>query len=316
MSKRYNNWFVPIRFIVVFIAIILFFCLTVSFNASPRSEDIRAFIDVKGEETLTLRDWMQEKNLDAIKLLNKSNRRYGDGVSIQAGRLYCFFEGAGTDELFDTTFLDEATGTMGKVFELRDIAQEYGAYAYIRHEDIFEVVISRDPYMRTGGMEGTSVYYSGLPLDEISTQAVTDVSEFEDLGSGWFLDAGKKPWLHIDTGSTWFIIIVIIASVIVLELILSLFYKKHGCNATIIGKSSQYVGHRSRYQNYVDGTRRSIFDNYMVYTIRFMTDQHEQLEIHVPKQVYNQLNEQEYGYLEYKQLGKRRKYVHFKIRSD
>jgi hypothetical protein len=278
--------------------------------------DIHPLLTEHGNEILAVRDWMQKNDLSAIKLLNKSNRNYGNGVSIQAGKLYCDFEGAGTDALFNGASSDQATEGINKAFELEKAAEQYGAYAYIRHQNIFEVIFSDNPVYRMGGVEGTSAYYSELPSSMIDTEKEIGATSVVNLDNGWFLaDTSQQPVSSnpINTHSDLFIIIVAIIAALLISLIISLLYKRFGCNAEVIGMSTEYRGKHSRLQNMIDGANTTIFENFMVYKVKFLTEENETLEMYVPELEYNRFYEKAHGYLKYKRLGGRCKYISFEI---
>jgi len=189
--------------------VVLFFAGIFQSNGdTDLSQTIQTFITEKADATLSLRSWMQAKNIDAIRLLNKSNKRYGNGVSIQTEKLFCFFEGSGTDELFDVKTMEQVSSVMEKSFELTGWAKEYGAYAYIRHDEAFEVKISSDPVNRPGGVEGTAIINSDLSEQELKTLGI---ERGESLGGDWFLAVEKQKPIVIDTKSDLFRMTLVLA---------------------------------------------------------------------------------------------------------
>lgn len=312
ISTKYTNTSIIGRVVVIIVAIVFFVIMIAKTNTGQQPEDICEYIRAKGAETLVLRDWMIENDLDSISLMNKSNRNDGKGVSIQVGKLYCFFDGPGTDALFSPVKFEDFTKAADKAFDLEEIAREYGAYAYFTHEKTFEVMISGDPINRLRGMEGTSVFYSEQPINK--TEVQIEVSSVDDLGNGWFIAKANGQSLHneqINTKSELFRAIVIVIAFIIILLILSLFYKKYGCNAEVIEKNSERMV-RSRIYYLIRGVRAGVFENFTVYKVTFLTDQNERISIYMQKKEYDRLHLNAYGYLEYKRLGIRYKFLSFR----
>ena len=313
ISRKYTNASIIGRIAVIIATIVFVIIIITKVNSGQLPEDISEYINAKGAETLALRDWMIENEVDSISLMNESNRNDGKGVSIQVGKLYCFFEGPGTDALFSPVKFEDYAKASDKAFELEKVAREYGAYAYYKHEDTFEVIISGDPVRRLGGMEGTSVFYSKQPINKKEMQ--TEVSSVEDLGNGWFMaDANGQSVNNepINTKSELFRAIVIVIVFIIILFILSLFYKKHECKAEIIEKNSERMV-RSRIFYLIRGIRGGMFEGFTVYKVTFLTDQNERINIYMQKKEYDRLRLNAYGHLEYKQLGIRYKFLSFKV---
>lgn len=317
MFKKYTKLSIFGRLILVVVLIIVIAVMVADTGKPPA--DIRPLLTAHGSEILAVRDWMQKNDISAIKLLNKSNQNSGKGVSVQTGKLTCYFEGAGTDALFSTASMDKMTEAMSKAFDLDKAAESYGAYAYIRHQDIFEVLVSDNPVYRMGGFEGTSAYYSELPPGELDTKTEIGVTTLVNLNNGWFLaDTSKQPAgsIPVNTHSDLFMIIVIIIAVLMISLIISLLYKRFGCNAEVIAMNTEYRGNKTRLQNMIDGAYASIFEKFTVYKIKFLTEENETLEMYVPELEYNRLYEKAHGYLQYKRLGGRCKYTSFTINVE
>jgi|GEM_PF-3357993 len=305
MNKKYRH----IALVITLGIVVLFFLgVLPSGGNADLSPAIQTFITEKAEAALSLRNWMQTKNIDAVKLLNKSNKRYGNGVSIQTGKLHCFFEGDGTDALFDVKTIEQASSVMEKSFELDDWAKEYGAYAYIRHNGAFEVMVSGDPFNRPGGVEGTSVYYSDLPEQQLETLGI---ERGEGLRGDWFLAVEKQKPKVIDTKSDLFHIIVVIAIWGVLSLIWFRLYKKQECDAEVIAKKSEYLGLKPRIWWDIHGIPRSWGNNGHAYSVTFLTNNHERLTMYMYESDYNELAEGAYGLLKYRRFKNSCRFVRF-----
>jgi hypothetical protein len=309
MERKYRL----IAFVITLGIAVLFIAGIIPTNSTvDLSHAIQTFIDEQADEALSLRNWMQAKNIDALKLLNKSNKRYGNGVSIQTGKLYCYFEGEGTDELFEARTLDQARNVTAKAFDLTDWAKEYGAYAYIRHDGAFEVIISGDPFNRPGGVEGTSVYYSDLSEQELEPLGV---EKGESLGGDWFLAAKKQKPVVIDTKSDLFRIIVVIAIWGVLSLIWFLLYKKQECDAEVIAKKAEYLGLKPRIWWDIHGIPRSWGKNGHAYSVTFLTDNKDRLTMYMYESEYNGMAEGAYGHLEYRRFKNHCTFRHFTVKQ-
>lgn len=313
LSKKYTNTSIIGRVIAI-AAVILFGILMIAkINSGQKPEDFSEYINAKGSQTLELRDWMIENDIDSICLMNKSNRHNANGVSIQVGKLYCIFDGPGTNDLFSPIQLEVYATATDKAFELDKIAREYGAYAYYRHEDTFEIIISGDPVRRLQGMEGTSVFYSNQPINKTDTQ--TEVSCFEDLGNGWYTtDVNEQSLLDEPTNINpeLFKIIIIAIAFIIILLIFPLLYKRYECNAQIIDKNSERMV-QSRIYYWIRGIRGGPFEGYTVYKVTFLTNQNEKVDIYVQKKEYDRLQLNSYGYLEYKKLWIRYNFLDFRV---
>lgn len=313
ISKKYTNTTIIGR-VVAIVAVILFGVLMIfKINSGQKPEDFSEYIKAKGSQTLALQDWMIENDIDSICLMNKSNRNNANGVSVQVRKLYCIFDGPGTDALFSPVKFEDYTKAFDKAFELEKIAREYGAYAYYKHEDTFEVILSGDPVRRLGGMEGTSVFYSKQPINKKEMQ--TEVSSVKDLGNGWFMaDANGQSLRNeqININPQLLNIMVIVIAFIIILLILPLLYKKYGCNAQVIDKNSERMV-QSRFYYWIRGIRGGPFEGYTVYKVTFLTDQNERINIYMQEKEYARIHLNAYGYLEYKQLGIRYNFLSFKV---
>ncbi len=253
-----------------------------------------------------MRDWMQQTDIDAIQLLNKNNRSYGDGISIKVGKLYCYF--AGAEDLLNVVDIDESVGLFDYAFKLEADAKDYGAYAYIRRDKVFEVILSPDPFTRMIGAKGTSIYYSDVPQQGLEA-AGYKVSG--DLGGGWFKAETQQEPLVIDTGSSAFLIIVAIGAACAVRLIVFLLYRKHQCTARVMEKKTEYIGLRSKIWWLIKGIPRSYGRSYTIFKVVFITDKEEKLSLYVPESRYHDLREGESGRLEYRKLRRRIKFTRF-----
>lgn len=309
MEKKYRKVALSAAFIIVVLCLV---SILRGNGDAGLPQTIQTFVAEQADEALSLRKWMQTKNLDAIKLLNKSNRRYGEGVSIQTGKLYCFFEGEGTYELFTLITLEQASSVMEKPFELTALAKEYGAYAYIRHDGAFEVIFSGDPFNRPGGVEGTSVYYSDLSEQELEALGI---ERSESLGGNWFLAEKKQRPFVIDTKSDLFRIIVVFAIWGLISLIWFLLYKKQECNAEVIAKKAEYMGLRPKIWWHIHGIPRSWGRNGHAYEATFLTEKKEKLTMYMYESDYNDLEEGAYGHLEFRRFRKNCRYTRFTVRE-
>lgn len=313
ISRKYTNATIIGR-VVAIVAVILFGVFMIAkINSGQKPEDLGEYINAKGSQALAVRDWMIENDIDSICLMNKSNRNSANGVSMQVGKLYCIFDGPGTDALFSPVKFEDYSKAADKAFELEEIAREYGAYAYYTHEDTFEVIVSGDPVRRLGGMKGTSVFYSEQPTNK--TEMQTEVSSFKDLGNGWFMAEANGQSLHNEQKSInpqLLKIMVIVIAFIIILLILPLLYRKYGCNAQVIDKNSERMV-QSRFYYWVRGIRGGPFEGYTVYKVTFLTEQNERIDIHMQKKEYDRLRLNEYGYLEYKRLWIRYRFLGFKV---
>lgn len=308
MDKKYRM----IAFLATLVIVVLYFANILPGNGEAElPQTIQVFVDDQADEALSLRNWMQTNNLDAIKLLNKSNKRYGDGVSIQTGKLHCFFEGEGTAELFALVTLKQASSVMEKAFELTDWAKEYGAYVYIRHDGAFEVIISGDPFNRPGGVEGTSVYYSDLSEQELEALGV---KRGESLSDNWFLANKKQKPIVIDTKSDLFRIIVVLAIWGLISLIWFLLYKKQECHAQVIAKKEEYMGIKPRIWWDIHGIPRPRGKNGHAYSVTFLSDKNDRLTMYMSESQYNEMGEGAYGHLEYRRFRKHCQFTRFTVR--
>lgn len=70
---------------------------------------------------------------------------------------------------------------------------------------------------------------------------------------------------------------------------------------------------QSRYFYWIRGIRGGPFEGYTVYKVTFLTDQDERIDIYMQKKEYDRLRLNEYGYLEYKRLWIRYKFLSFKV---
>lgn len=316
ISRKYTNTTIIGRVVAIIAAILFVVFMIAKINSGQKPEDFSEYINAKGSQALALRDWMIENDIDSICLMNKSNRNNANGVSMQVGKLYCIFDGPGTDALFSPVKFEDYTKAADKAFELEEIAREYGAYAYYRHEDTFEVIISGDPVRRLGGMEGTSVFYSEQPINK--TEMQTEVSSVEDLGNGWFMAEANGQSVHneqININPQLLKIMVIVIAFIIILLILPLLYKKCGCNAQVIDKNSERMV-QSRYFYWIRGIRGGPFEGYTVYKVTFLTDQNERISIYMQKKEYDRLHLNAYGYLEYKRLWIRYKFLSYRVTKE
>lgn len=283
------------------------------FNAGLGQEpqDIHAFIDAKGADVLALKDWMKDNGMDSIQMLNKNNRNYGSGLSIQTGRLYAYFDGPGKDMLFNTQSTDDMSEAMGKAFEIASIAEAFGAYEYLQSGDVFEIKISGDAVHRPSGMTGTSVFYTDQP------DAKARMGDVQDLGGGWYLASGPSSpqGIRIDFRSGLFWIILIFATFGIVFLVLSLCYKRLEANARVLSKGSEYIGDRPRILNHFKGEYASVFEHYTIYKITFLTEQNQEVRVCVPKLEYERIGVHASGLLKYKRLLNRYKYINFEIYS-
>ena len=298
-QRRLVAWLMLIVVIIAFLPGLLS-------NASKQPQNIASYIENKADDVLALRDWMQKNNIDTISLLNKNSRSYEDGISVKTGKYYCFFEGA--EDILDASHLDESAELFAYAFDLAGDAKEYGTYAYVRHDGVFEIDLSQDPFARLFGGNGTSIYRTDRPQQDLEAAGYR-VSE--DLGNGWYKAETQQEPLVIDTGSNVFLMIVAVVAVCVGCLIIFLLYKKHECAARVEEKHTEYIGLKPRIWWLIKGISRSYGRSYTVYIVAFVTDKDEKLSIYVPESEFHSIQEGETGRLEYKTLGQRIKFIRF-----
>lgn len=292
--------------LLILIAIIIAFLPSLLSDSIMQPQSITSYIEKKADEVLALRNWMQKNNITAISLLNNNNRSDGDGISIMVGKLNCFF--AGAEDLLNTARIDESAELFNYAYDLAEDAKDYGACAYVRHDDVFEIAFTQNPFTRIIGCKGTSLCYTDKPKQDLET-AGFKVSE--DLSDGWFKAETQPEPFVINTGSKAFLVIVVIVAVCVARLIVFLLYKKHQCTARVTEKKTEYIGLKSKMWWLIKGIPRSYGRSYTIFRVVFISDKEEELSLYVPESIYHGVNEGERGQLDYRKLGTRIKFIRF-----